>query len=162
MSYFGPNTPLTQGQYFTSERSMRVENRRRATVVCCKGADFLAIELQDPTTGKRMWSLPGGKIEKNETPEEAAIRETLEETGHFVALRPALEKVTQYLFDWDTITFDCTTHWFAARLTEQEPIPVDDEAYLLGHRWLPVANIDELFAYHPHIRDVAKELATTT
>mgnify|MGYP001264057247 FL=1 len=106
-----------------------------------------------------MWSLPGGEIEQNETPEEAAIRETQEETGHFVALRSARGKVTQYLFDWDAIIYDCTTHWFAATLTDQKPVPVDDEAYLLGHHWLPVASIDELFAYHPHIRDVAKELA---
>jgi 8-oxo-dGTP diphosphatase len=30
--------------------------------------------------GRRRWSLPGGLIEPGETPEEAAIRETMEET----------------------------------------------------------------------------------
>lgn len=34
----------------------------------------------------RLWSLPGGKIELGESPEAAAMREALEETGFAVAL----------------------------------------------------------------------------
>lgn len=33
------------------------------------------------TYGRKKWNFPGGKIEKNERPEEAATREVLEETG---------------------------------------------------------------------------------
>ncbi len=32
----------------------------------------------------RIWALPGGNIEKGETPQQAAIRETYEETGYHV------------------------------------------------------------------------------
>ncbi|MFE5319249.1 NUDIX hydrolase [Paenibacillus sp. NPDC056579] len=31
--------------------------------------------------GETFWTLPGGRIEQSETPEECAIRETFEETG---------------------------------------------------------------------------------
>ncbi len=41
----------------------------------------------------RVWALPGGSIEAEETASEAAIRETLEETGYAVALR---RKVGEY------------------------------------------------------------------
>ena len=137
---------------------MHTRKRTRATVVCLEGQDFLAIELQDPTTRKRMWSLPGGEIDENETPEEAAIRETLEETGHLVALHPDARMVTNYLYRWNAIIYDCTTHWFAAKLASDETRLVEDADYLLGFSWLPVRRIDELFAYHPHVRKVTRQL----
>ena len=137
---------------------MHTQKRTRATVVCLEGQDFLAIELQDPTTRKRMWSLPGGEIDENETPEEAAIRETLEETGHLVALHPDARMVTNYLYRWNAIIYDCTTHWFAAKLASDETRLVEDADYLLGFSWLPVRRIDELFAYHPHVREVTRQL----
>lgn len=36
------------------------------------------------TTGQKHWDIPKGKIEPGETPIEAAIRETYEETGYVV------------------------------------------------------------------------------
>ncbi len=138
---------------------MVLRKRIRATVVCIRDDEFLAIELEDPTTHKRMWSLPGGEIEAGETAKETAIRETLEETGYSVKLVSGSEIVTNYLFRWNATVFDCTTYWYLAKLTEPGPGQVNDAGYLLGCRWLPVSRIDELFAYHPHIRDIAKQLA---
>ncbi|MFZ2189993.1 MAG: NUDIX hydrolase [Candidatus Magasanikiibacteriota bacterium] len=44
------------------------------------------ILLVKPKTGKHkgIWNIPGGHKEKNETPKQAAIRETLEETGYII------------------------------------------------------------------------------
>ena len=34
----------------------------------------------------RIWTLPGGRVERDETQEQAAVRETLEETGYQIAI----------------------------------------------------------------------------
>jgi 8-oxo-dGTP pyrophosphatase MutT (NUDIX family) len=135
------------------------KKRLRSTVVCILEDDFLAIELEDPTTRKRMWSLPGGQIEENESPGDAAVRETLEETGYSVALLPEPRAVSNYIFRWNAQIYECTNHWFAASLANPENLIVDDADYLLGHRWLPIARICELFSYHPHVRDYTKKFA---
>lgn len=42
---------------------------------------ILLLHRQDNKSQGNKWGLPGGKIERNETPMKAVIRETLEETG---------------------------------------------------------------------------------
>ena len=47
---------------------------------------MLLVEHEDPSTKARFWSVPGGGIEEGESQEQAAIRETMEETGYHVTL----------------------------------------------------------------------------
>jgi 8-oxo-dGTP diphosphatase len=42
---------------------------------------ILLLHRQDNKSQGNLWGIPGGKLEKNESPIEAAIRETMEETG---------------------------------------------------------------------------------
>jgi 8-oxo-dGTP diphosphatase len=63
--------------------------------------------------GKHRWSLPGGAIESDETPEEAALRETYEETGTVVEIE---HLIGAYRLD-DGFTF------FAFRCTLVEGTP---------------------------------------
>jgi 8-oxo-dGTP diphosphatase len=51
-----------------------VFSRDRSLVLLQKREDF------------RVWAIPGGSIEPGESPEEAGIRETREETGYHVAI----------------------------------------------------------------------------
>ena len=61
-----------------------------------------------------IWNLPGGGIEENETPEEAAIRETFEETGFKIKL---LKKVGIYKnIDTKTGGIWNTTFLFVAKI----------------------------------------------
>lgn len=73
-------------------KSIRYENPRIlvSTVVMCNDRLLLCRRAQPPSVGK--WNLPSGFMEKLETLENAAARETLEETG--VQLRP--QQLTLY------------------------------------------------------------------
>ena len=133
------------------------QKRTRTSVVCINDDSILSIELADPTTAKRMWSLPGGAIEAGETPADAAVRETMEETGYEVTLT-STGILTHYLFRWNAIVYDCDCYWFTAIPTSRAPLPVDDADYLLSHRFIPALHLDLLLSYHPHVRDTTLSL----
>lgn len=80
----------------------RIDGRDRPACPRCGFADFLHVQIganaiversgsvllvrlsYGPREGR--WGLPGGLVESDETPEEAAVRETQEETGLAVEL----------------------------------------------------------------------------
>lgn len=127
-------------------------DRIRTGVLCLHKDRLLAIELEDPATGSRFWSLPGGQVEPNETVEDCAVRETLEETGYSVELTRNLFS-NQYVFNWNNLDYLCTTHWFECRLLSVIPAEVDDADYLLRAEWLPWPDARALFNYHPSLSE---------
>ena len=80
----------------------RIDGRERPTCTVCGFADFVHVQVGSNAIVERdgavllvrlnygprdgHWALPGGLVENDETTEEAAIRETKEETGFEVAL----------------------------------------------------------------------------
>ncbi|HEV8469502.1 MAG TPA: NUDIX domain-containing protein [Candidatus Limnocylindria bacterium] len=80
----------------------RIDGRDRPACPVCGFADFMHLQIGANTLVERdggvllvrlnygprdgRWALPGGLMENDETPEEAARRETAEETGFEVAL----------------------------------------------------------------------------
>lgn len=131
---------------------MKIE-RTRACLLCVDDGRLLCIELQDPATGKRFWSVPGGEVEEGESAVDAAVRETREETGYDVTADTAGETVTHYDFRWNAAVYACTTHWFPGRLVSRQPRPVDDAAYLKGCAWIPLERLPLLLSDHPPIRE---------
>jgi 8-oxo-dGTP diphosphatase len=81
----------------------------RATVIYRKDGEVLFVRKRNAK-----WNLPGGRVERDETPLEAAMREMAEETGMaFDELRYLTmhreDKVIHYLFE--------------ARKTDDKPCP---------------------------------------
>jgi ADP-ribose pyrophosphatase YjhB (NUDIX family) len=77
----------------------------------------------DPHRG--LWSLPGGRIEAGESPEQAVVREVREETGlEVVPGRP----VGRVRIPGDGVVFDVVDLACALTRTDAEPVPGDDAA----------------------------------
>lgn len=132
--------------------------RVRTATLCVSDGKLLCVELRDPTTHKRFWSLPGGAIEQGESAVAASEREVLEETGYRIRSLPGSEQVTHYPFRWDGRIVQCETHWFRGELLDDQPAPVNDADFLLGCAWLPIDRIAQLLSPHPEIRDTVVQM----
>jgi 8-oxo-dGTP pyrophosphatase MutT (NUDIX family) len=91
------------------------------------------------------WFPVGGGIEANESPEEAAIRETFEETG--LVISDPGDVVYKRRFDWDFegIEYDQEEWYFIVRVDHFEPHPAAltevETATLRGFRWWSIRDL---------------------
>lgn len=84
-----------------------------------------------------LWEFPGGKVEPDESPREALVREIEEELGCTIAVG---EEITRTTHAYDFATIVLTTFWCA--LLDGEPEPESSEHHEL--RWLPPAELSSL------------------
>lgn len=80
-----------------------------------------------------LWDLPGGAIEKNESPADAAVREAREESGYTITLE---KFVGRYLCQSIYSAGDQLTHVFRARVVGGAAKHFGLET--TGLRWFPV------------------------
>ena len=116
---------------------MKTERQTSAGgVLVREGADGPEILLASRRTrrGELVWGLPKGVVEKGESPEDAALREVREETGHTGRIREPLEEVS-YWFVWDGTRIRKTVHFFLMEDTGDEPGEPDGEMEEV--RWFP-------------------------
>jgi 8-oxo-dGTP pyrophosphatase MutT (NUDIX family) len=128
--------------------------------VCVHADHLLCVQLRDPQTRIARLFVPGGAIDAGETPEQAAQRETLEETGYRVLVDPTQTRVAHYPFVWDGTARRVTTHFFRASLLEPEraPQPVQDAPYNEGMRWLNLDEVPQALSFQADILGAVSSL----
>jgi ADP-ribose pyrophosphatase YjhB (NUDIX family) len=94
-----------------------------AVVHDAAGRLLLVQRGHDPHRG--LWSLPGGRIEEGESPEQAVVREVREETGLVVTpVRP----VGQVTIPADGVVFEVVDLACTLTRPDQRPVAGDDAA----------------------------------
>ena len=96
---------------------------------------FLCVE--EHSMGRRVITQPGGHIETDETPEQAVIREVLEESGCTVECH---DMIGVYLWIHPQTRQQFLRIVFAARLVEWDEAAILDDG-ILGRHWLSLADI---------------------
>jgi ADP-ribose pyrophosphatase YjhB (NUDIX family) len=90
----------------------------------------------DPHRG--LWSLPGGRIEAGESPEQAVVREVREETGLDVV--PG-EQIGRVSIPGEGVVFDVVDFRCSLARPDGIPVPGDDASAVL---FADVATLDSL------------------
>ncbi len=80
-----------------------------------------------------LWELPGGKIEKNESPEQAIVRECYEELGVIVEAKDIFDNST-YNYDNSEISFT----FINAKITKGIPKNIEHEEI----KWVDINELD--------------------
>lgn len=99
-----------------------------------------------------MWEFPGGKIEKGETPQEAAKIELKEEFHDEVQIGPQLDETVSYEYDFGIVKL---TVFFAKLLTNNFDLVAHSEV-----EWLSADEVQKL-NWAPADAPLVKELART-
>ena len=100
------------------------------------------------------WLVPGGGMEKGETPEACCIRETEEETGLIV--RPLRQFLTLYEYYEE---YRYISHYFVCEVTGRGQMRLTDAEIRRGlePQWLPLSEAVSLFSRHQSWAAVSEE-----
>jgi 2,3-bisphosphoglycerate-dependent phosphoglycerate mutase len=133
--------------------------RERSSVVVVAKNKILTFFAVDPFSGKEYHFLPGGLIENNESVQECARRECLEETG-FEIVPDSKVLTSEYDFNWNNNQIWCRTHFLKADLKSDINAPqvVRDADYNKGVRWVPVEDFASYFYYSESIFENIKKI----
>ncbi len=126
-------------------------------VVYRRGDDGVELALAARRTrrGELAWGLPKGMIEPDETEEQAAVREVLEETGLVAEVEHDLGDI-RYFYVWEGVRVRKRVRFFLMRATGGDVSNHDTE--MEDVRWFPLLAARKRATYRGE-RDVIERAA---
>jgi 8-oxo-dGTP diphosphatase len=95
----------------------------------------------------RVWGLPGGNIEVGETPEEAVIRETFEETGYHI-------RITELVGEYHRPQYRDLRYVYQGQVVGGFPLERGPET--LAVSWFPLDGLPKTLA--PSVREIVRDV----
>lgn len=133
-------------EHFTKEYLV-VESGQRAALVAVREDSVLLVRQYRLLIDGLSWEVPGGRVDEGETPEAAAIREGLEETGLLCRnLKPLL------VFQAGLDTFHNPTHLFYSKEWLVKVVADPNPAEVVAWEWTPLERCVEM-VFHGQIVD---------
>jgi ADP-ribose pyrophosphatase YjhB (NUDIX family) len=116
--------------------------------ICVNEKNEMLMVLQGQPHEKKVWSIPSGGKELNETYEECCIREINEETGYEV-------KIVKPLFvkEGDSYGFDVIVHYFEVEVVGGECKIQDPDGLIYDVSWKSFNELKELDLSFPEDRE---------
>jgi len=81
VSFYADQVKMPDGRIIDSYHKLHYPHESVSVVILNEKDEILMIQSKRYVTSRLEWEVPAGRIESNESPEDAARRECLEETG---------------------------------------------------------------------------------
>lgn len=137
VSLFLDKVQMPTGYVIENYHQLHYAHESVAVVILNDKDEIMMIRAKRYTTGRLEWEIPAGRIEKGESPEEAARRECLEETG--CALKDLVYFCCQNPSNGMS---DLKIYLFGARV-EAENVQFDENE-VQKKCWIPKAQVLEM------------------
>lgn len=102
---------------------------------------ILYLHAVEPKTEKHFWIMPGGGLIQEESFEDAAIRETIEETGLSITLGPWVW-IRRHKYVWNGKPLDQYERYFVGWTSNSNINADEPDSYIIGHRWWSLPEIE--------------------
>lgn len=81
VSLYSDKVKMPDGRIFNTYHKLHYPHESVSVVIVNEKSEILMIQSKRYITSRLEWEIPAGRVEKDESPEDAARRECLEETG---------------------------------------------------------------------------------
>lgn len=134
---YADQVQMPDGRIIAPYHKLHYPHESSCVVIVNESEEILMIQARRYVTERLEWEIPAGRIEDNETPETAARRECMEETG-------CLLKDLTYLCCQNPSNgmSDLTVHVFGARVEKETDI--FDENEVRSKKWVPKEKVLEM------------------